>query len=141
VAGPSPSPTPAAQLTVKQARAAYLRIADPVNRAIDAVNTDATDNVPFRQFRHDLLAYIAALNGADHLLRALRWPARVQGYITSMVLTYDPANRKCARQEAAAGNNEAAVVASRSTEACKAAQDASDPQEIRSLLDLPPMQS
>ncbi|HVB45259.1 MAG TPA: hypothetical protein VNF47_21495 [Streptosporangiaceae bacterium] len=136
----TPSTSPAARLTTQQAARAYLRIVDPVNRATGTVNTDRADDVLFSQFRADTRTYVAALRKGDAQLRATRWPARVQPYVTAMLLTYDPASIRCAQAEAAAGSYAAATSVSSTNQDCIAAQDIGDPQQIRALLHLPPMQ-
>jgi hypothetical protein len=149
----SPSPSPVAPIpstlipstlipsvpppaTISQARAAYLRIAAPVNRAAAAVNTDLAYGVPFALTRGDDLAYIAALRKSVSQLRAIRWPAQVQGYVAAMLLTY-PVTIACARAVSSAGSNSAAMGVLSTNQACARSQDASDPHEIRILLHLP----
>jgi hypothetical protein len=145
-ASPSPSPVtpiPSAPIpngpphaTINQARAAYLRIAAPVNRTAAAVNTDLAYGVPFALTRGDDLAYIAALRNSRMHLRAIGWPAQVRGYVAAMLLTY-PASIACAEAVASAGSNSAATAVLSTNQACARSQDASDPHEIRMLLHLP----
>jgi len=130
------APPPPPPATISQARAAYLRIAAPVNRAAAAVNTDLAYGVPFTLTRGDDLAYVAALRKSVSQLRAIRWPARVQGYVAAMLLTY-PASIACAQAVASAGSNSAATAALSTNQACARSQNASDPHEIRTLLHLP----
>ena len=144
----SPSPSPVAPIpavttptrppraTISQARAAYLRIAAPVNRAAAAVNTDLAYGVPFAVTRADDLAYIAALGKSLGQLRVIRWPAQVQGYVAAMLLTY-PAGNKCAQAVASAGSDRAAADVLSTNQACARFRNMSDPQEIRRLLHLP----
>ncbi len=126
----------AQRATISQAGAAYLRIAAPVNRAAAAVNTDVAYGVPFALTRADDIAYIAALRKSVSQLRAIRWPARVQGYVAAMLLTY-PASIACAQAAASAGSNSAATDVLSTNQACAESQNASDPHEIRMLLHLP----
>jgi hypothetical protein len=144
----SPSPSPVAPIpsvpfpsvpppaTISQARAAYLRIAAPVNRAAAAVNTDLAYGVPFALTRGDDLAYVAALRKSASQLRAIGWPARVQGYVAAMLLTY-PASIACAQAVSSSGSDSAATDVLSTNQACARSQDASDPHEIRMLLHLP----
>jgi hypothetical protein len=127
---------PPPHATISQARAAYLRIAALVNRAAAAVNTDLAYGVPFALTRGDDLAYIAALRKSVSQLRAIRWPARVQGYVAAMLLT-SPASIACAQAVASAGSNSAATGVLSMNQACARSQNASDPHEIRMLLHLP----
>lgn len=136
---PAPSPSPAAVLTIKQAAAAYIKIIDPSNRIADAVGADVTDAAPFSQFRADTLAYAKSVRVIDTKLRAVRWPATVQPWVTAMIATYDPAQIACAKAEAAALSNAAAVTVANSNQACLVGD--SDPSEIRALLKLPPLPS
>jgi hypothetical protein len=131
-----PIPNGPPHATISQARAAYLRIAGPVNRVAAAVNTDLAYGVPFALTRGDDLAYIAALRKSVSQLRAIRWPARVQGYVAAMLLTY-PASIACAQAVASAGSNSAATGVLSTNQACERSQNASDPHEIRMLLHLP----
>jgi hypothetical protein len=130
------TPSVAQRPTISQAGAAYLRIAAPVNRAAAAVNTDVAYGVPFALTRADDIAYIAALRKSVSQLRAIRWPARVQGYVAAMLLTY-PASIACAQAVASAGSNSAATDVLSTNQACAESQNASDPHEIRMLLHLP----
>ena len=129
---PSVAPRP----TISQAGAAYLRIAAPVNRAAAAVNTDLAFGVPFPLTRADDLAYITALRKSAGQLRAIRWPAPVQGYVAAMLLTY-PASIACAQAVASAGSNSAATGVLSTNHACAQSQNASDPHQVRMLLHLP----
>jgi hypothetical protein len=126
-------PAPA---TVSQARSAYQHLAAPVNRAAAAVNTDLAYGVPFALTRGDDLTYIAALRKSVSHLRAIGWPARVQGYVAAMLLTY-PASIACAQAVASAGSDSAATDVLSTNQACARSRNASDPHEIRMLLHLP----
>jgi len=132
------TPVPAPRPTISQASAAYLRIAAPVNRAAAAVNADLVYGVPFALLRGDALAYMAALRKSVSQLRAIRWPARVQGYVTAMLLTYDPASIACAKAVASAGSNRGATAVLNTNPACVRSRNAGDSREIRVLLRLPP---
>jgi hypothetical protein len=132
------TPVPAPRPTISQASAAYLRIAAPVNRAAAAVNADLVYGVPFALLRGDALAYMAALRKSVSQLRAIRWPARVQGYVTAMLLTYDPASIACAKAVASAGSNRGATAVLNTNPACVRSRNAGDSREIRVLLQLPP---
>jgi hypothetical protein len=107
-----------------------------VNRAAAAVNTDLAYGVPFALTRGDDLAYVAALRKSVSQLRAIGWPARVRGYVAAMLLTY-PASIACGRAVASAGSDGAATDVLSTNQACARSQNASDPHEIRMLLDLP----
>jgi len=133
---PPTTPAVAQHPTISQARAAYLRIAAPVNRAAAAVNTDLAYGVPFAVTQADDLAYLAALRKSASQLRATTWPAQVQGYVAAMLLTY-PAGTACARAVASAGSNSAATDVLSTNQSCAQAQHASDPHQIRMLLHLP----
>ena len=130
------TPRVAQHPTISQAGPAYLRIAAPVNRAAAAVNTDLAYGVPFPLTRSDDLAYVTALRKSAGQLRAIRWPARVQGYVAAMLLTY-PASIACARAVALAGSDGAATDVLGTNQACAQSRNASDPHEVRMLLHLP----
>jgi hypothetical protein len=135
---PTAAPTPAAtaRMTRKEAAAVYVAIVDPANRANDALDRDWTDRAPWSQYVADSRAYVRAARREERQLAAARWPARVQPYITSMLLTLEPAVIRCVRQQAAAGSYAAADNASYSQD-CTAANDNTDPDTIRSMLGLP----
>jgi hypothetical protein len=135
----TPSASPAARLTMKQGRAPYIRIVDPLNRVAATANTDVQDGAPFSQVRADELAYAVAVRTAARQLRAIRWPAHVQPFITAMLLTYVPANIRCAREEAAAGSMAAANNVAATSQDCITEQDTSIPDEIRARFGLPPL--
>jgi hypothetical protein len=50
---------------------------------VAADNTDLAHCVPFALSRADDLTDFAALHESASQLRAIRWPARVQGYVTA----------------------------------------------------------
>jgi len=138
---PSPSPSPAGppkRLTKKQAAAAYVRIVDPWNKITDAINRDYTDAAPFSQYRADARALVRALRGVSREFHALRWPRRVQPYITAMLLTDIPASIRCTRAGARAGGRAAAVNVNDFNQDCQAASAATNADTIRSMLGLPP---
>lgn len=140
-AAATPSPPPVshpAKLTVRQAARAYVRIVDPPNRASDTVNTDSTDNLPFSQVRADILTEIRAWRTAGRQLGAIRWPGRVQPYVTAMRLTFIRAAIRCLGAEAAAGSNSNMSTVSYSNQDCVAVQSNTDADTIRSRLNLPP---
>ena len=115
-----------------------MRILDPSNAIADAISRDYTDAAPFSQYRADALAYVKAVCGADRQLRAVRWPARVQPYITAMLLTFEPAAIRCTRAGAAAGSRAAAASVNDTNPDCQAVNDSTIPDTIRSMLHLPP---
>jgi hypothetical protein len=125
-------------MTKKQAARAYVRIFDPSNAAVDQVNRDITDAEPFSKYKADSLAYIKALRAADRQLRAARWPRRVQPYIDSLLLTFEPANIRCTKTGIAAGSRAAANGLAYTNQDCVAASDLTLPDTIRSMLGLPP---
>jgi hypothetical protein len=86
-ASPSPSPSSTARLTRKQAARLYVRIIDPMNRSQDALQTDGSDNAPWRQFVADVRTDIRNETRAQHQLLAVRWPVRVEPYVRAMVTT------------------------------------------------------
>lgn len=140
-ASPSPAASPsvpARRLTRKQAAAAYVRIVDPWNKITDAINRDYTDAAPFSQYRADARALVRALRGVSRKFRALRWPRRVQPYITAMLLTDIPASIRCTRAGARAGSRAAAVNVNDFNQDCQAASAATNADTIRSMLGLPP---
>ena len=140
-ASPSPAASPSApvrRMTKKQAARAYVRIIDPGNTLSDAMNRDNTDAAPFSQYKADARAYIKAIRITERQLRAIRWPARVQPYVTAMLLTFEPANIRCVQTGIAAGSNAAAANVNDFNQDCLAASDSTLPDTIRSMLGLPP---
>lgn len=81
------TPAPTARLTVKQAKTAYVSLADPYNAAVDAASRDAADAAPFSQWLADNASLIGASREFMAGLRSTRWPGRVQPYVTAMLLT------------------------------------------------------
>lgn len=136
---PSLSPSPTAVLPLEQAAAEYLRIADPINRTLGAVNADVSDRVSWAQFRHDALALIAATRTADRQLEAVRWPTKVQPWVNAMAGTYDVASIGCTQTEVNAGSYTAAQNATAGDPDCTAESNTADPDQIRTLLGLPPI--
>ena len=132
------SSAPAQRLTRKQAARAYVRIVDPWNVTTDAINRDYTDDAPFSQYRADSRALVRALRTAGRQFRAVRWPRRVQPYITSLLLTDIPVDIRCTRAGAAAGSRAAAVTVNDTNQDCQAATDSTTADTIRSMLNLPP---
>ena len=107
----SSSPTPSVSaplLTMQQAAAVYTRIVDPGNRAGGVLSSDAQDKVPFSQYQRDAALYVTAVQRQEAELRAVRWPAKIQPYITAMLLTDTPADVQCTQSLAAAGSYTAA---------------------------------
>ena len=140
-ASPSPAASPSVpvrRLTIKQAARAYVRIVGPWNAITDAINRDYTDAAPFSQYRADALALVRALRTAGRQFRAVRWPRRVQPYITSLLLTFMPADIRCTRAGAAAGSRAAAANVNDFNPDCQAAADSTIADTIRSMLNLPP---
>lgn len=136
-ASPSASPATMRRLTTKEAAKAYVRIVDPWNVITDAINRDYTDAAPFSQYRADARALVRALRGVSREFRVVRWPARVQPYVTSMLLTYIPANVRCTKAGIAAGSNSAATTVNDTNQDCLAASGSTIPDTIRSMLGLP----
>jgi hypothetical protein len=117
---------------------AYLPIIDPGNRISDALDRDYTDRAPWSQYVPDTRALVRAVRAEDRRLRAARWPVRVQPYITSMLLTYEPASIRCDQAEAAAGSYNAANTVFYSNQDCISSDANTDPDTIRQMLGLPP---
>jgi hypothetical protein len=135
---PSPIPSQAATvLTISQARAIYQRIVDPGNRATDAVNTDSTDAAPLSQFRADVARVIAADRTFAHQLRACRWPARVQPYISAMLLTDLPDTIACYTAIERAPSYGDAQVVNETNQSCIASSGSNNADQVWALLGLP----
>jgi hypothetical protein len=129
------APVLAHRLTMAQARAAYIRITHPFNVAVAAVNRDVADAAPWSQFRADTLAVIRADRAWARHVRAVRWPARVQRYITAMLHTDVPAEIRCDEAMAAAGGMQAATNVFNTSRDCK--DNTADEDKIRAMLNLP----
>ncbi len=124
-------------MTRKEAAARYVAIIDPGNRVNDTLGTDWADRAPWARYVTDSRAYVRAMRVEVRQFRAARWPARVQPYITSMLLTFEADSIRCARREAAAGSYGAAETAYYASQACTSAEGNTDPDTIRSMLGLP----
>jgi hypothetical protein len=135
---PATPPAAGPRLTIKQAAAAYVRIIDPANRLAAIAGSDITDAAPFSQYQADARAFIRAIRAGDRQLRAIRWPARVQPYITAMLLTFEPADIRCARAEVASGSSDAASTTGYTDQDCIDAGNSTIPDTIRTMLRLPP---
>ena len=105
----TPAPVLARRLTMAQARAAYVRLTSRLNAAVAAVNRDVADAAPWSRFRADTLAVIRADRAWARHVRAVRWPARLQRYITAMLRTNVPSEIRCDQAMAAAGDMQAAT--------------------------------
>ena len=75
---------------MQQAAAVYTRIVDPGNGAGGVLSSDVQDKVPFSQYQRDAALYVTAVQRQEAELRAVRWPAKIQPYITAMLLTDTP---------------------------------------------------
>ncbi len=124
------------RLTISQARRAYVRIVDPYNRTVDAVNRDYTDQARIAQFRRDLSAQIASLRVMKLKLAAVRWPPRVEPYVQAMMSTDDVTTIRCDKEQLAAQSYAQVDVISANQD-CTAAQNNSNASTIRSMLGLP----
>jgi hypothetical protein len=133
----TPAPVLARRLTMAQARAAYIRITRPFNAAVAAVNRDVADAAPWSQFRADTLAVIRADRAWARHVRAVRWPARVQRYLTAMLHTNVPAEIRCDQAMAAAGGMQAATNVFNTRQDCK--DNTANEDKIRAMLNLPPV--
>lgn len=133
----SAASVPAPRLTIAQARAAYIRIARPFNAAVAAVNRDVADGAPWSRFRADTLAVVRADRAWARHMRAERWPARVQRYVTAMLRTDIPAEIQCDRAMAAAGGMQAATTVFNTRPDCK--DHTANEDKIRKILHLPPV--
>ena len=136
VPSPSPSPVPA-RMTRKQAAAAYVRIVDPANRAIDVAQEDYTDQVPLAQFHADVRTFIRADRTRYAKLAALRWPRDVQPYITSMIATLKPADMGCMRAWLSGTTWDAVYADSYASPDCTADTDDTLAATVRTRLGLP----
>jgi hypothetical protein len=133
----TPKPTAARRLTTAQARAAYARISRPFNAAVAAVNRDVGDAASWNRFRADTLTVIRADRAWARHARAIRWPARVQRYITATLRTDVPAEIRCDRAMATAGSWPAATSVFNTRQDCK--DNTADEDKIRAILNLPPL--
>ncbi len=133
----TPAPVLARRLTMAQARAAYVRITRSFNAAVAAVNRDVADAAPWSRFRADTLAVIRADRAWARHVRGVRWPARVQRYITAMLRTSVPAEIRCDQAMAAAGGMQAATNVFNTRQDCK--DNTANEDKIRAMLNLPPM--
>jgi hypothetical protein len=136
----SSSPSPAARLTRHQAAQAYAAIVHPANRADDAAGQDATDKAPFSQFLRDNGQSITLTRRAARQLAAVRWPRSVQPYITAILNTDVPAQIRCAEALQASRNYAQVQTVADPNQACAAAQNTDNADQIRTLLGLPSLQ-
>ena len=126
-------------LTIKQAAAVYLRIVDPGNRVVIKLNNDVGHHAPFSRVRADLLAAAGAARLIIKQFDAVRWPAKVQPWITAMAQTFEQANIRCFEEEAASRSLARYATVTKESEDCTASSNVTDPNQIRSLLGLPPI--
>ncbi|MDR0346304.1 MAG: hypothetical protein LBI49_24920 [Nocardiopsaceae bacterium] len=131
------SPAPVPRLTLAQARTAYIKITRPFNTAVAAVNRDVHDASPWSRFRADTLAVARADRTWARRVGALRWPARIQRYVTAMRRTDVPAEIRCDQAMAAAGNIQTATTAFNTNPDCK--DRTANENHIRSILGLHPV--
>ncbi len=126
---------PAPRLTMAQARAVYIRITRPFNVAVAAVNRDVADAAPWRRFRADTLAVASADQAWARHVRAVRWPALVQRYVTAMLRADVPAEIRCDQAMAAAGGMHAATTVFNTNQDCK--DNTANTDKIHAILNLP----
>jgi hypothetical protein len=129
------APALARRLTMAQARTAYMRISRPFNAAVARVNRDVASGASWSRFRADTLGVVRADRAWARRMRAERWPPRVQRYVTAMLGTDIPAEIRCDRAMAAAGNLQAATTVFNSRPDCK--DHTTNEDKIRKMLHLP----
>lgn len=132
---PATATAQAKRLTMTQARAAYSRISKPFNAAVAVVNRDVAGTAPWSKFRADTLAVVSANRAWARRIGAVRWPARVQPYITAMLRTDVPAEIRCDRAMAAAGGMQAATSVFNTDGDCR--DTTANADKIRAILHLP----
>jgi hypothetical protein len=136
----SPAVTPAAgstaagPLTMKQAELAYTRIVRPGSALANKLSSAASGTAPFSEFRTDALAYSRELQAEIGKFRAVRWPAKVNRHISSLVTTVIPSDIGCLQAVAAAGSTAAAQAVSNNNKDCQVADNSPIPDSVQSLL-------
>jgi hypothetical protein len=136
----SPSPAPAVRLTIRQAAVIYARLTAPANKASAIAQADYAASAPWSVQRADLLAYDRDVRALGVSLRAVRWPANVQPWVTAMVVSWVPATLACDRAAEAAGSVTASVTVTEENPSCQAVSGPNtNAEEIRTLLGLPPV--
>jgi hypothetical protein len=115
---------------MKQAQLAYPRIVGPGNALANKLASAASGTAPFTQFRAAALAYASELGMEIGKFRAVRWPARVQPRIRSMITTGFPSIIRCLHAVAAAGSTGAAQAVSNTNHDCQVADNFTIPSTI-----------
>jgi hypothetical protein len=123
-------------LTTKQAGRLFARIVGPLDQAIGAFQADINNHPPFGRFRADGRAVIAAVRVSEGRLAAANWPAQVQPDITTMLITYEPAEIACVQAQVSAGSYSAALNADITNVQCGEANQDQTVSAIRAILNI-----
>jgi hypothetical protein len=122
---------------MQQARGAYLRIATPLNQAASVLQADYRDQVPISQYLRDLRHIRAVERRMHRQLDGIRWPARIQGYITALTLTTIPAEIRCASLQQHYTTYQAINTAVNDSQECANGTNLTNADAIRAALGLP----
>jgi hypothetical protein len=119
---------------MKQAELAYTRIVRPGSALANKLSSAASGTAPFSEFRTDALAYSRELQAEIGKFRAVRWPAKVNRHISSLVTTVIPSDIGCLQAVAAADSTAAAQAVSNNNKDCQVADNSPIPDSVQSLL-------
>jgi hypothetical protein len=112
---------------------------DPDNRIVSAIINDRQDAAPMSQFHADMRADIAALRVMITKLGEVRWPVRVQPYVSAMRSTDLVASIHCDQAALAATSYAQDQEIEASNSWCQEAGATTNADTIRQLLNLPPV--
>jgi preprotein translocase subunit SecE len=130
-AGTSPAgATSAGPLTMKQAGLAYRRIVGPGSTIAGKLSSTASGTAPFSAFRTEALTYARELRAEIGKFQAVRWPARVQSRINTLVTTILPSDIRCLQAQAASGSFTGVQSVSNSNQNCTVADNSPIPTNL-----------
>jgi preprotein translocase subunit SecE len=129
-AGTPPGATSAGPLTMKEAGLAYRRIVGPGSTIAGKLSSTASGTAPFSAFRTEALIYARELRAEIGKFQAVRWPARVQSRINTLVTAILPSDIRCLQAQAASGSFTGVQSVSNSNQNCTVADNSPIPTNL-----------
>ncbi|MFI6132559.1 hypothetical protein [Micromonospora sp. NPDC051141] len=133
----SPTPSPVASLTVKEAKGRYLAAVAAYDIARDELAEAEKAGRPWRTVRERAGAVVDANLACAGELRAVRWPAAVQAPMTALLTEHEVALRQWRLAAGATG----AAELRRATRAAAAHDGVRQAARVRAALGLPPLRA
>jgi preprotein translocase subunit SecE len=115
---------------MKQAGLAYRRIVGPGSTIAGKLSSTASGTAPFSAFRTEALTYARELRAEIGKFQAVRWPARVQSRINTLVTTILPSDIRCLQAQAASGSFTGVQSVGNSNQNCTVADNSPIPTNL-----------